>query len=101
MSRQQTLAETVRTSARPVFLALTDVGDADRVRQAPGLPNHVAWVLGHCALTMHRAAERLDDATLPDRDFVVGDGSSGDSDRFDTESVCLPCRRSCCDRRLS
>ena len=50
MSRQRTLAETVRTSARPVFLALTDVGDADRVRQAPGLPNQltpeaVEWLI--------------------------------------------------------
>lgn len=63
--------------------------DSNRAVQAPGIHNHVAWTLGHLALTMHRAAERVDGKTdLPQADFVVGDGSSGGPDRFDSESVC-------------
>ena len=38
---------------------LNGFDDTNHTRQAPNLPNHVAWVLGHLALTMHRAAERI------------------------------------------
>ena len=33
--------------------------DANATSQKADLPNHVAWTLGHLALTMHRAAERI------------------------------------------
>jgi hypothetical protein len=68
---------------------LAGFDDTNHTRQLPGLPNHVAWNLGHCALTMHRVAERLDGRSLPERDFVTGgrkDGG-GDAQRFSVESV--------------
>jgi hypothetical protein len=63
--------------------------DSTRTTQAENLPNHIAWSLGHCALTMNRAAERFDGKPLPETDFIMGDGANGDSSHFDTESVCF------------
>ena len=84
---QEMLADAVRNS-RDLFVRFLDgFDDTTRTRQAPDLPNHVAWCLGHCAITMHRMAQKLDDVTLPEADFVAGDGTSGDAERFDTESV--------------
>jgi hypothetical protein len=51
------------------------------------LPNHVAWNLGHIALTMHRVADKIDGQGLPASDFAVGPGAAGDSQRFSSESV--------------
>jgi len=87
----ETLARTLE-STRPLFLRfLAGFDDSNRTRQADGLPNHVAWTLGHCALTMHRVAERYlnDGRSLPESDFFTGSGASGTKDRFDTESVCF------------
>jgi hypothetical protein len=78
----------VRASAPLLVRFLDGFDDTTRVAQAPGLPNHVAWTLGHCALTMHRAAEEFDGLGLPGADFVTGDGTAGDARRYDTESVC-------------
>jgi hypothetical protein len=87
MNQQETLAGAVRSS-RDLFLRfLAGFDESNRTRTAPALPNHVAWNLGHCALVMHRGAERLDGAPLPAEDFVTGDGTAGDADHFDTESV--------------
>jgi hypothetical protein len=87
MNQQETLAGAVRSS-RDLFLRfLAGFDESSRTRSAPSLPNHAAWTLGHCALTMHRGAERLDGAPLPETDFVTGDGTAGDAERFDTESV--------------
>jgi hypothetical protein len=44
---------------------LNGFDDTNHTRQAPNLPNHVAWVLGHLALTMHRAAERIAGREIP------------------------------------
>ncbi len=59
--------------------------DSNRTKQAPGLPNHFAWQLGHLALTMHRVAEKLDGGSLPPSDFSPSD--RGDARCFGTESV--------------
>lgn len=66
-------------------------------RQAPGLPNHVSWSLGHLALTMHRVAEMLDHRPLPESDFVgpspgatqgkPDPAARGDARRFHADSV--------------
>lgn len=87
MTPQEVLASMVRASPRLLtrFLAGFDDGTA----QTPGLINHPAWILGHCALTMHRCAEKIDGLPLPESDFVTGDGTAGGADRFDTESVCF------------
>ncbi len=66
--------------------------ESNRAAQAPGMPNHVIWSLGHLALYHRRSAERIrgvEPGPLPERDFVSGDGGSGDDSRFDTESVCF------------
>ncbi|MFU8829381.1 MAG: DinB family protein [Phycisphaerales bacterium] len=64
--------------------------DETRTRQAPGLPNHVAWVLGHCALTMGRLAERAGGPSIPSDFFIEGvggDGRRGNLSRFDADAV--------------
>lgn len=85
MSTQHVLAEAVRQSGALLRRYLRDFDDTNHTRQAPSLPNHVAWNLGHLALTMHRAAEKLDGRPLPGADFV--EGGAGDAARFGSESV--------------
>lgn len=87
MSRQTMLAGIARQSIPLTkrFLVGFDAGNS--TRQAPGLPNHVSWNLGHVAVTMHRVAEKIDGRAMPESDFVKGDGRQGDARRFDTESV--------------
>jgi hypothetical protein len=89
MTDKDMLAEAVLASKELVTRYLAGFDDANRMKQAPGLPDHAAWTLGHCALTMHRVAEKLDDRALPESDFVTGDGREGDAKRYDTESVCF------------
>lgn len=69
---------------------LAGFSDENRTRQAPGLPNHVAWSLGHLALTMNRAAEKIDGRPLPASDFIAGSGGSAGS--FGTETVAFGSR---------
>ena len=89
MTRQEMLSEFI-LSTKPFFVRFLDgFDDSTCTVQAKDLPNHVAWSLGHCALTMNRAAERFDDKPLPESDFIMGDGTNGDPSRFDTESVCF------------
>jgi hypothetical protein len=88
----EVLAESVRASLALFERYLAGFDDTNHTRQAPGLPNHAAWCLGHCAMTMHRAAERLGaEAALPAGDFLL-DAARGDSRRFGTESVCFGSR---------
>jgi hypothetical protein len=89
MTRQQILSDCLRESRALLARYLRGFDDSNHATQVPHLPNHVAWTLGHVALTMHRMAERLDHRTLPESDFVKGDGRAGTADRFDTESVCF------------
>ncbi len=88
-----TLESTLRATSPLMAVFLQGFDDENRTRQAPGLPNHVSWTLGHLALTMHRAADVIagfgDPQTLPTSDWVHGDGTAGDPSRYDTESVCI------------
>ncbi|MCL4741648.1 MAG: DinB family protein [Phycisphaerales bacterium] len=75
MSRAAALARSVRVSC-PLFTRFLAGFDASNgTRQAPGLPNHCVWTLGHCALTLHRASDRVaghdDPRPLPASDFVA------------------------------
>ena len=79
----------MRTSGPLLTRFLDGFDDENRTTQAAGLPNHAAWTLGHCALTMHRLAEALDGKALPEQDFVQGDRRDGDHRRYDTESICF------------
>lgn len=90
--RAAVLADALET-ALPLFTRfLVGFDDTNHTRQAPGMPNHVAWTLGHLALYHHRAADRVlghdEPQPLPEQDFISGDGRSGTADRVDTESVC-------------
>lgn len=68
---------------------LADFDETNRTTQAQAMPNHLAWTLGHLALTAHRCAQRVagsdEPGELPPDAFVMGD--RGDEKRFATESV--------------
>ncbi len=95
MSRGGLLAESVLNCKVLTGRYLPGFNDVTCVRGTPDLPNHVAWCLGHCALTMHRVADLVSGASesgLPAKDFIekpAADGTKGSRDKgvFDAESV--------------
>jgi hypothetical protein len=71
MNAQSALADAIlacKPLATRYFAGFTD---ETRTAQAPGLPNHLAWTLGHLALTMHRIAEKFDGRSIPVRDLSL------------------------------
>jgi hypothetical protein len=86
MTRQETLAESVMQSRGLLLRYLAGFDDSNYTATAPGLPNHVGWILGHCAMTMHRGAEKLDGVARLDEGFIIG-SPTGDPRRFGAESV--------------
>lgn len=81
------LSEQIREAHALFGRYLGGFDDVNHTRQAPHLPNHAAWSLGHLALTLHRAAELFgDEGGLPEADFIRG-AADGDQDRYGTESV--------------
>jgi hypothetical protein len=86
MTRAEALAESILQSRGLLTRYLAGFDDSNHTATVPGLPNHVAWILGHCALTMHRAAEKIDGRSRLDGSFIEG-AASGDARRFGTESV--------------
>ncbi|MEE2718454.1 MAG: DinB family protein [Planctomycetota bacterium] len=87
MNGPEMLARAIDATEGLLLRFVADIDDDERATQLPGLPNHVIWTLGHCAMTMNRLASMLDGEPLPESDFVAGDGTAGDAERFDTESV--------------
>lgn len=90
MKAQDVLAEGVLSTKVLAARYFAGFDDSNRTTQATNLPNHFAWNLGHLALTMHRAAERLSGQQgLPESDFIVGGTAAGGGDarRYATESV--------------
>src|SRR5215468_3795807 len=90
MRPQDLLAESVLASKTLTARYFAGFDDTTLTRQPPGLPNHLAWSLGHLAATMHRVAEKLDGRPFPESDFFKGDGArpaGPGTGRFDTESV--------------
>jgi len=83
------LAEALRTTKPFVTRFLAGFDDSNRTTQSTNLPNHAVWCMGHLALTMNRFAERFDGKPLPRADYITADGTGGNSQQFDTESVCL------------
>ena len=86
-----TLARAIEAS-EPLFLRyLEGFDDETWCVQSKTLVNHAAWTVGHLALTMQRAADRVEgfdvSQKLPASDWVHGDGTAGDPSRYDTESV--------------
>lgn len=88
-TRAETLARMIETSVPLATRYFAGFDDHNRAVQAPGLPNHFAWTLGHCALTMHRMAERMDGGALPEADFQAGAerAEGAPPTRFGTEGV--------------
>jgi hypothetical protein len=78
-------AEGIRACKPLLTRYLVGFTDSNRTAQAENLPNHVAWSLGHLAITMHRVSEKIDGLVLPESDFVRG--PAGDAQRFGDESV--------------
>lgn len=85
MQAQDLLADSVEQTKMLTARYLVGFDEGSRTRQARHLPNHVAWNLGHLALTMHRIAEHFDGAAPPERDFAPG--PRGGADRFGLESI--------------
>lgn len=83
--RSSVLADAIEASRMATELFFAGFDDSNRTSQAPGLPNHFAWTLGHLAFVMHRAAERFDAGALPESDFVPE--TRGDAARFGIEGV--------------
>jgi hypothetical protein len=84
MSTQSTLADAVLLSKTLLSRYLAGFTDENHTRQAPSLPNHVAWTLGHLSLTMQRVAEKLDGKPVPPSDFAP---SGSPPTAFNPESV--------------
>jgi hypothetical protein len=70
MDRRETLAEGILATKTLLARYLVGFDDSNHTRMADKLPNHVAWTLGHLALTMHRVAEKLDGRQAPPGDFL-------------------------------
>jgi hypothetical protein len=64
MSGDDSLAEAVGGIAPLLTRYLAGFDDSNATKQAPGLPNHALWSLGHLALYNHRAAEKILDRTI-------------------------------------
>ncbi len=77
--RGEALARGVESCKNLLGRYLAGFTDETRTAQPPGLPNHVAWSLGHLALTMHRIREKFGEAPPGAPDFGAGG--------FDPESV--------------
>jgi len=92
------LAESVLSNKALLARYLAGFDETNYCKQAPHLPNHVAWTLGHCALTMHRIANMFVTdppsfaGEIPEADFIIGDGTRGEPTRFDAESVAFGSR---------
>jgi hypothetical protein len=69
MTRRDTIAEAVLASRALFHQYLPGFDDTNHTREGPCLPNHVAWCLGHCALTLHRGAERINHEPPPETAF--------------------------------
>ena len=71
MTRRDTIAEAILASRVLFHRYLVGFDDSNHTHQTPDLPNHVAWCLGHCALTLHRGVERINREPLPESDFYA------------------------------
>jgi hypothetical protein len=85
MTTQELLADAVAASKGALTRFLTGFTDANRTAQAPHLPNHAIWTLGHVALYLHDAAGRIDGRPMPEKD-IGPDAGSGHS-RFANDAI--------------
>jgi len=88
-ARAELLAHNVMNAQTLFERFLVGFDDTNRTTQAPALPNHLAWTLGHLALTAHRGAHRVqghdDPRPLPEEAFIAG--QRGTDTHYAVESV--------------
>lgn len=93
MRQQDLIADAVLGCKPLVARYFAGFTDENHTAQPPGLPNHLAWSLGHLALTMHRAAEKIDGQPTPAADFRPGRAESragaAPPSWFHAEDVCF------------
>lgn len=106
MNRGHLLAQGIVSSRDLLERFIVGFDDSNRTRQAPNLPNHFAWTLGHLAITQNRMAERIDKKPIPADQFI--EGSRGDATCFAIESVAFgsepvddPAAYPTCDRCIA
>ncbi|HYE61585.1 MAG TPA: DinB family protein [Phycisphaerales bacterium] len=88
MDRRTAIADGVLSTKPLLARYLKGFSDANHTAQAPGLPNHVAWQLGHLALVMQTIAKHFDGEPLAEADFVQG-AAVNTPEKFGTETVCF------------
>jgi hypothetical protein len=112
MNTQAALADAVLASKPLASRYFAGFTDENHTTQAPGLPNHLAWTLGHLALTMHRVAEMFDGGPFPARDLAVaptpgaflnedvafGSAPTSDPKRYPSLARCVQIFDAACDR---
>ncbi len=88
MGHAAALAEAIKSTEGLLTRFLAGFDDGNATTQPQGLPNHAAWVLGHLALTMHRAAERIADEEFPlewdPEPYAFGSTPTDDRDAYPT-----------------
>lgn len=83
--RATMLADAIEASRMLAERFFAGFDESNRTYQAPGMPNHFAWTLGHLAYVMSRAAEKFDGVGPAESDFVTA--ARGDAKRFGIEGV--------------
>lgn len=81
MTPRDVLAAAIANCKTLTARYLAGFDDQARIKQAPNMPNNVAWCLGHCALMMHRLAEKVDAKPMPAADI------GGPAPAYNTESI--------------
>ena len=74
-------ARMIRESSPLLLRFLAGFDESNRARQAPNLPNHSIWILGHCAFTMARLAELIGGPAPREADFEPGEWTRAMADR--------------------
>ena len=88
MNTAEEIADAIKSTEGLLLRFLAGFDDSNGYAQSPDLPNHAAWILGHLALTMHRAAERVTGTTIElawdPEPFAFGSTPEGCGPSFET-----------------
>src|ERR1044071_4733811 len=91
MTPRDTIADAILTTKPLAARYFAGFDDTNHTAQAPGLPNHLAWSLGHLALTMSRICEKIDGRPLPEASFSA-DPVGAAATRYCTEDIAFASR---------
>ncbi len=91
-TQQEILAQLVRACYNSFERFLQGFTEENRTEQAPDLPNHVAWTLGHIALVVEQVACALDGGEMSEEHFLVGRDRESPPLRYNTETICFGSR---------